>query len=147
MKKPTIGVIVFIVFVSILAGCSEKTPPVPKVVSEKTHIPVTQSSYCWGKLGCADYAGGKTMLRDKIPTVVAPGSNIKVSFDYKPAPTQVAVQQFQDEQTVDVPLKDGSFKAPKEKGVYYYGLSAYWTTDNGKYSRGDTSSVFVIEVR
>jgi hypothetical protein len=129
-----------------LVGCSEKTLPIPIVFSEKTEIPVTQSSYCWGKLGCADYAGGKTMLKGKTPTVVTPEANIKISFDYKPGPTQLNVQQFQDDKIVEVPLKDGYFNAPKEKGIYYYGLSAYWKTDDGKYSKGDTSSVFVIEV-
>ncbi|MFB7815650.1 hypothetical protein ACFC0X_15885 [Paenibacillus chitinolyticus] len=147
MRKQAIALMVFMAFLSILVGCSEKTPPIPKVISEKTQIPVTQSSYCWGKLGCADYAGGKTMLKGKNPTVVVPESNIKVSFDYKPAPTQIAVQQFQDEKIVDVPLTDGYFKAPKEKGAYYYGLSAYWTTDDRQYSKGSTSSVFIIEVR
>lgn len=87
------------------------------------------------------------MLEGKTPTVVAPESNIKVSFAYKPAPTHLVVEQFQDEKNIEIPLKDGYFQAPKEKGVYYYGLSAYWRTDDGKYSKGDTSSVFVIEVQ
>ncbi|RXZ81741.1 hypothetical protein EBB07_13885 [Paenibacillaceae bacterium] len=147
VRKQILAVIVFITSLSILVGCSEKTPPIPKITSDKNQIPVTQSSYCWGKLGCADYARGKTMLKGKTPTVVVPESNIEVSFDYKPAPTQIAVQQFQDEKTVDAPLVDGYFKAPKEKGVYYYGLSGDWTTDDGKYSKGSTSSVFVIEVQ
>jgi hypothetical protein len=124
-----------------------KAPPLPKVVSENTVIPITQSSYCWGKLGCADYVGGKPMLKGKTPTIVTAESNIKISFDYKPAPSQLNVQQFKNDKTVEVPLKDGYFNAPIEKGVYYYGISAYWKTDDGKYSEGDTSSVFAIEIK
>lgn len=124
-----------------------KNPPLPNVISENITIPVTQSSYCWGKLGCADYAGGRTMLKGKTPTVVTPEANIKISFDYKPAPTQLNVHEFKDDKTVEVPMKEGYFISPKEKGIYYYGVSAYWKTDDGKYSKGDTSSVFAIEVK
>jgi hypothetical protein len=147
LRKQAITFIVLLTLFSILAGCSEKTPPIPKVFSEKTKIPVTQSSYCWGNLGCADYVGGKTMLKGKTPTVVTSEAKIKISFDYKPEPTQLNVQHFQNDKTIEVPLKDGYFNAPKEKGVYYYGLSAYWKTKDSKYSKGDTSSVFVIEVK
>lgn len=124
----------------------KKSPPLPSVTSGQTQIPVTQSSYCWGKLGCADYSGGKSMVEGKTPTIVTPEAKISISFEYKPAPTMVSVQEFQDDKSVEIPLIDGFFNAPKEKGIYYYGISAFWTTDDGKYSKGDTSSVFVIEV-
>jgi len=82
-KKSTI--IILLALVSILGGCSEnhsnESPkqtetsviqvisdtelPIPKVTSEQTEIPVTQSSYCWGKMGCADYVGGKRCCRVK----------------------------------------------------------------------------------
>ncbi|WP_158442600.1 hypothetical protein [Paenibacillus sabinae] len=39
-----------------------------------------------------------------------------------------------------------SFTAPHEAGIYYYGVSAFWKTEDGLYSTGDTSSVFKIEV-
>jgi hypothetical protein len=125
----------------------KEAPPLPNVISENTVIPTTQSSYCWGKIGCADYAGGKTMLEGKTPTIVTPGSNIKISFDYKPSPSQLNVQKFKNDKSVEVPLKDSYFKAPTEKGVCYYGISADWTTDDGKHSGGQTSSVFAIEVK
>jgi hypothetical protein len=126
---------------------TKEVPPLPKVVSVNTEVPVSQSSYCWGKLGCADYADGKSMLRGKKPTVVAHEASIKISFDYKPGPTELNVQQFLDNNSIQVPLKDGYIIAPKENGVYYYGISAFWKTADGKFSEGDTSSVFVIEVK
>ncbi len=57
------------------------------------------------------------------------------------------IQQFIDDETLQIPLKNGSFNAPKERGTYYYGVSALWIIDDGKFSLGDTSAVFVIEVR
>jgi hypothetical protein len=123
------------------------SPPLPIVVSMNTKVPVSQSSYCWGNLGCADYVGGKLMLKGEIPTIVTSEANIKISFDYKPGPTELNVQQLQENKIIEVPLKDGYITAPKENGVYYYNISAFWKTDDGKFSTGDTSSVFVIEVK
>jgi len=125
----------------------KKSPPLPSVTSGQTQIPVIQSSYCWGSLGCADYVGGTAMLKGVTPTVITPEEAINVSFAYKPAPNGLDIQQFVDEKTIQIPLKNGSFNAPKEQGIYYYGISAFWTTDDGKFSKGDTSAVFVIEVR
>jgi hypothetical protein len=126
---------------------TKKSPPLPSVTSGQTQIPVIQSSYCWGNLGCADYAGGRTMLKGVTPTVITPEGDIAVSFAYKPAPKRLNIQQFLDDKTLQIPLENGSFNAPNEQGTYYYGISAFWTTDDGKFSLGDTSAVFVIEVR
>ena len=88
------------------------------------------------------------MLKGKIPIVVTPEDTIKISFDYKPVPTELHVPQLQDNtMNSEVPLKEGYITAPKEKGVYYYSISAFWKTEDGKFSNGDTSSVFVIEVK
>lgn len=57
------------------------------------------------------------------------------------------MKSFKWQRTVEVPLNDGYFKALKEKGEYYYVISAYWESDDGKSSNGDTSSVFVIAVQ
>ncbi len=87
------------------------------------------------------------MLKGTAPTVVTSKSRIEVSYDYNPSPNELSIQQFQDEGAVDVPFQDGHFIAPTEKGVYYYGISASWSTKDGKHSKGSTSSVFVIEVQ
>lgn len=125
---------------------SEASIPLPRVASGDTEIPVVQSSYCWGTLGCADYVGGQAMVEGTAAVAVSPGSSIHISFDYIPVPAQVNVQQYQDNEIIEISLGDGSFVAPKESGIYYYGISAYWNSEDGKYSIGDTSSVFVIEV-
>ncbi|NBD26476.1 hypothetical protein [Paenibacillus glycinis] len=118
----------------------KKSPPLPNVTSGQTQIPVIQSTYCWGNLGCADYADVETMLRGVTPTTISPKEDIEISFEYKTAPSSLIIQQYVDGKPTQIPLQGGSFKAPKEKGIYKYGISA-------DFSKGDTSSVFVIEVR
>ncbi|WP_155991448.1 hypothetical protein [Paenibacillus sp. FSL R7-277] len=132
---------------SIGIRITQESPPLPLVTSGKTQIPVTQGSYCWGKLGCADYVGGQSMVQGVTPTVIAPEGGINVAFTYKPAPGGLTVQQFVDDKEVQIPLKNGSFNAPKEQGVYYYGISAFWTSEDGKFSEGSSSVAFVIEVK
>ncbi|MFC3749800.1 hypothetical protein [Paenibacillus sp. GCM10012306] len=124
----------------------KKSPPLPSVISDQTQIPVIQSSYCWGSV-CADYEGGITMLRGVAPTAITPDRDIKVSFAYKPAPNGLYIEQFIDNTTIQIPLNNDSFNAPKEQGTYYYGISAVWTTEDGKFSKGSTSAGFVIEVK
>jgi len=87
------------------------------------------------------------MLQGETPTVVTPGAKIRISFNYRPAPTQLSIQKFQDVKTVEVPFKEGYFNVPEEKGVYYYGISAFWKSDDGINSEGDTTLVFFVEVQ
>jgi hypothetical protein len=139
--------IFLIAVILVIAGCSEKAPPLPTVVSGTIEIPVVQSSYSWHKLGMADYAGGKSMVEGKVPTILTSGAIIDISFEYKPQPTLIRIKEFLNDKAIEVPFKDGFIKVPIKKGIYYYGIEAYWTTKDGKYSNGDTSSVFVIEVK
>ncbi|WP_336783388.1 hypothetical protein [Paenibacillus illinoisensis] len=59
---------------------TKKSPPHPSVTSGQTQISVIQSSYCWDDLGCADYAGGNTLLKGVTPAVISPEGVIAVSF-------------------------------------------------------------------
>ncbi|AZN39879.1 hypothetical protein [Paenibacillus albus] len=116
--------------------------------TEDSEIPVTQSTYCWGNRGCADYAWGKMMTRGIEPTSVEAGANIHIRLEDVPVPSELIAQKFLDDNTYEtVTLVDGVFKAPSSAGVYHYGVSAYWKTEDGKYSKGDSSVVFVIEVK
>jgi hypothetical protein len=145
-KGKKVVVILLIAIIFVIVGCSEKAPPLPKVVSGTIKIPVVQSSYSWGNVS-ADYVGGEYMVKGKIPTILPSGTNIKISFDYKPQPSLLRITQFISRKTFEVKFKDGIIKVPINKGVYYYEIEAYWTTDDGKYSNGNTSSLFVIEVK
>lgn len=146
MEKKII-VIFLIAIICVTAGCSEKAPPLPNVVSGTIEIPVVQSSYSWGKLGCVDYVGGKYMVKGRVPTILPYGADIKIFFNYKPQPSMIHISQYLYDKIIEVPLKNSRIKAPAKKGIYYYGISAFWVTDDGKYSNGNTSSVFAIEVK
>ncbi|QHW31036.1 hypothetical protein GZH47_09325 [Paenibacillus rhizovicinus] len=122
--------------------------PQPFVVSDGNAIPTKQSTYCWGNRGCADYAGGYDTSLNATAAVVKAGAPIDVSFAYKPIPAKVEVTQyFENRAGSGVPLTGGRYHAPTEPGLYYYGISAYWTSADGKYSAGDTSVVYAIRVQ
>jgi hypothetical protein len=126
--------LVFVLFLTpVISGCTKNAPPPPTVVSGKIKISVVQSSYSWGKLGSADYVGGAEMVKGKTPMILQSGAEIKISFDYKPNPSKISIQQFQGDKSNEVPMKEGIIKAPLEKGVYYYGISAFWLTEDDEY--------------
>lgn len=87
------------------------------------------------------------MMEGKSPAVVPPEARIDISFHHKPQPSEIRIEQFTDDGAAAIPFTEGSITAPGAKGVYYYGISAYWRSSDGKYSNGDASSVFAIEVR
>ncbi|OPA78624.1 hypothetical protein BVG16_12225 [Paenibacillus selenitireducens] len=119
----------------------KKAPPLPRVVVGNTEVPVKQSSYCWGELGCADYAGGIESFEGRSPTIVTPEASMKFTFDYQPGPAELHLNQIQDSTNQDIPIQDSDWITPKDKGVYYYHISASWE------KKGSTSATFVIEVK
>ncbi|NGZ74673.1 hypothetical protein [Saccharibacillus alkalitolerans] len=123
--------------------------PELSVSSPDGAIPTVQSSYCWGRLGCADYIGGREMMEGRDPAPVSAGAEIEVRYLVDPAPSELYVQQIGDKpgEMRSVPLDEGRFNAPEEPGIFYYYASAWWKTEDGEYSKGSTSSVFAIEVR
>ncbi|MEW4370127.1 hypothetical protein [Paenibacillus kandeliae] len=118
------------------------------VQSGKTDIPVVQSSYCWGSLGCADYVATPAMLRDhKLPTV-SPGATIDIMFPYTPLPSEIQLHSLGTTASdhAVISLQNGTFHAPTNLGTYYYTFQAGWTSEDGMYSMGDTSFVFGFQV-
>lgn len=123
-------------------------PPLPVISAGAAGIPAVQASYCWDYLGCADTAIGEQMYDGQTLTVVQPGERIDTVLNYEPQPSSVVVAKVTDGYAYDpVPLTDGVFTAPGEKGVYYYLYTANWTTDDGGYMLNQTSAVFAVEVR
>lgn len=112
-------------------------------------IQTVQSTYCWGRLGCADYIGGRQMMEGHDPSPVSAGEDIEVRYLIDPAPSEMYVYPIGEkhDEIQPLPLEKGVFKAPKEPGIYYYTVSAWWKTEDGKYSKGDTSAAFAVQVR
>ncbi|MBM7565909.1 hypothetical protein [Paenibacillus sacheonensis] len=164
----TRGIAILAIASFTLAGCSEASQlkafaskqvhsvmdppkdeiPQPLVVANGKRLATLQSTYCWGNLGCADYIGGYGTARKYAPsTIVKAGAVIDVSFAYKPAPAQVEVTQYRnDRESASIQLTNGHYLAPQKPGLYYYGISAYWKSADGKYADGDTSVIYAIQV-
>lgn len=110
-------------------------------------IPAVQSGYCWDYLGCLDTAIGKQLYHGQTLTVVQPGDRIDIVLNYEPQPSSVVVTAVEEDNPyIPVPLTEGGFTAPEEKGVYYYMYFANWTTEDGIYTLNQTSAVFAVEV-
>ncbi len=139
-----LGGLVFGIYFVI--GQFNDKPPSPILTVGEKKIEVLQGSYCWEGLFngvCADTASPPELIkyREMKPTVVSPESEIKIEFKTKPNKNSVEVSQwFQNGRTENVPLKDNIIVVPKEEGIYIYGIFARW-------SKGDSSYAFVIEVR
>jgi len=152
LPRQSLTLLLYIIMFMMI-GCAEPSaapprtdkPPLPIVSAASGSIAPVQSSYCW-KTGCADYAGGKTLAESAIATAVNPGETISIRFDYKPSPTHIELVEFIGNDVDPVTMDNGQFRAPHDRGTYYYGLSANWLTADGQYSNGDTSAVFAIEV-
>ena len=144
MKK-IMAVLLLAIIGFLVIGCSGRMdtaqPPLPKVTAGNRTIPVVQGSYCWGKLGCADYASVPNLLKGKSVTTASPDETIQIKFDYNPQPDKLYVDQMENDRPIHISMKDGTFHAPKDKGLYKYAIMAQWTKG------GDTSSVFAIEVK
>ncbi|MCD9025918.1 YobA family protein [Cohnella silvisoli] len=122
------------------------TPPQPLIKAGEKKLAVYQSSYCWGT-GCADYVGPEEMLKEKPKEQVEPGATITFAFENVKQPTEIYVSRSASRAVTQEKLDGSSFAAPKEKGIYYYSLSAWWMKDKEKrISEGDSSYVFAIEV-
>ncbi|MFD1772874.1 hypothetical protein [Paenibacillus rhizophilus] len=166
MSKVLTSAILFIVIAVLLNGCdrtrtlsadSGKTAypsvtddkvPTPIITAEGSgdEIPSEQRSYCWGKLGCADYIGGMQGMEETPPALIRPGEQISVVFPYQQQPVQMNLVRFTGDGQTQIAMIGNFFTAPLEDGVYYYGVSAFWKTEDGLYSTGDTSCVFKIRV-
>jgi len=124
-------------------------PPIPVIQSEDVSLAIYQSSYCWnkGNVGeCKDYIAPAEMLKDKDKDRVKAGAKMTVRFDSKP-PTELYLSIAHDGDITQHNVDDGSFSIPREPGIYYGLLSAFWLIDKeNRVSEGSSSYAFAIEV-
>ncbi|HIW32369.1 MAG TPA: hypothetical protein IAA29_06260 [Candidatus Paenibacillus intestinavium] len=132
-----------------------KELPVPQVIAENKELPILQSSYCWGKLGCADYGFMKSKIAQDSRTILNAATEISVLYQYNTPPTLISVVLYEndkddiyttDTKVTEIQLNNGIFHAPAESGEYYYIIRASWSSGQGSQASGDTSSILVIEV-
>ncbi|MCR2805857.1 hypothetical protein [Paenibacillus soyae] len=104
---------------------AEPEIPKPKVTVGGKEIPtvlgtrVTDAIY--------DAAGALELVKNQEPTVVVPGAELSVTFDF--APGTLVLQRLDAEGNVVSEENLKQFKGvlvPSEKGVYVYVVNAWW---------------------
>ena len=134
-----------------LVGCSkeemsgERPPMVNVNISDETYE-AKLGTYCW-KNECVDTAGPVELLEGKEPIKVKPGATITFVMDYKPKPNEFHLLQINEGNENEIVIKDNSFSAPTNKGVYYYSYGVWWMDDQEEnVSNGDAFYSFSLEV-
>lgn len=140
-----------VLLVLTMLGCSNggitgsKPPKTNITVGNETYETVL-GSYCWSSK-CVDTGGPLELLEGKETIKVKPGEKVSIVMDYKPKPNEFYVVQIDDNEETEIKTKNNRFKAPKEKGIYYYAYSVWWMDDKEKnLSHGDAFYAFVLEV-
>ncbi|WP_053104131.1 hypothetical protein [Bacillus sp. FJAT-27231] len=138
-----------------LMGCSNEKlsggkPPKAFIEIDNVRFEITLGTYCWsgsGKGTCVDTAGPVELLKDKTPIKVKPGETISFVIDYEPKPNESHVVQISNNNENEVKVKDNSFTAPMQSGVYYYSYGVWWMDEQEtNVSHGDAFYAFVLEV-
>ncbi|MBP0723839.1 hypothetical protein J5Y03_01415 [Bacillus sp. RG28] len=108
-------------------------------------------TYCWsskGKGECVDTAGPVELLKGKKPIEVKPGEDITVMMNYNPKPNEIHLTQINNNKEIKVAIEKNHFKAPSNKGLYYYAYSVRWMDKKKEHtSNGDAFYAFALEVK
>ncbi|WP_077324777.1 hypothetical protein [Virgibacillus siamensis] len=159
MKKFTVVAILLLVF--ILCGCngifSKNTdengdltgdsPPNAYIKIDNKKYDTKLGSYCW-TTKCVDKVGPAELLKDKDPIQVQAGESITFGMDYTPKPNEVHLSRISNGNETEVEVEDNHFKAPVEKGIYFYAYGVWWMdAEEENLSHGDASYAFVLEVK
>ncbi|WP_251513244.1 hypothetical protein [Oceanobacillus luteolus] len=68
-------------------------------------------------------------------------------MNYEPKPNEFHVLQVSESDEAEVSVKDNSFSAPLQNGIYYYSYGVWWMDEQEEnVSNGDAFYNFVIEV-
>lgn len=129
-----------------IGGLIESKPPKTKITVGNETYETVLGSYCWGSK-CVDTVGPHELLEGEETIKVKPGEKISIVMEYKLKPNEFNVAQIDDNEETEVEIKNNGFKAPTEKGMYYYAYSVWWMDDKEKnLSHGDAYYAFVLEV-
>lgn len=130
----------------IIGISNSSKPPSPTITVGDINIPTAQGTYCWSGFmnsKCVDMISplGIVAHNDLKAVVVSPEAKLNIVFKNKPKKGTLGANIWiSDEKTETANLKGNILTVPSEKGVYVYDVHAGW-------EKGDSSSVFVIEVR
>ncbi|WP_341462621.1 hypothetical protein [Heyndrickxia oleronia] len=148
----------FLILLFSLVGCSSEVskhkdaqPPSASIHIGEKNYKTKLGTYCWSsnnKGVCVDTAGPVELLKDQKPIHTKPGETIQFVMDYKPQPNQFHVVQINEDEELEIPVKNNQFTAPTQKGIYYYSYGVWWMDKKDKnLSHGDAFYAFAIEVK
>lgn len=129
-------------YVLILGGCNTDseneaitnltgdTPPDVSVQIDGEMYETKMGAYCWdsettGSATCIDTAGAEALLEGEKPIAVEAGEVITFKMDYLPQPNSYYLTQVKGGTLTETALTNNQFKAPEEKGIYYYDYGAW----------------------
>ncbi|MGM7701893.1 hypothetical protein ACSVDE_09180 [Pseudalkalibacillus sp. Hm43] len=153
--KNTLVIFLFLIGLT-LSGCSnngldgERPPEAFVKVGSETFRTIL-GTYCWkgkGKGICVDTVGPKEILKGKEPIPVKQGEEINLVINFEPKPNEFHVLQInENDEEIEVSVKNNSFNVPLQRGVYYYSYGVWWMDEKVEHlSHGDAFYNFVIKV-
>ncbi|WP_226530248.1 hypothetical protein [Metabacillus niabensis] len=140
-----------VLFVLISMGCSKDMsgdkPPEVYITIGNERYETKLGAYCW-KGTCIDTAGPIELLKGKEPIKVIPGEKISFIMDYEPKPNEFHLIQMNENNENEIKVKENSFSAPTQKGIYYYSYGVWWMDEKKEnLSNGDAFYALVLEVK
>lgn len=149
MNKFVVMSLFFFIFITL--GCSnnnligEKSPKFLLKINKEMYE-TTLGTYCWNG-NCVDAIEPLELLEGKETIKVKPNENIKLEMDDESKPDEYRMVEMIDGKENDIKLKNNRFIAPKEKGIYYYSYTVWWTDkEKTNVSQGDATYIFSLEV-
>ncbi|MBB3128267.1 hypothetical protein FHS19_002921 [Paenibacillus rhizosphaerae] len=128
-----------------------KKPPEADILIGEGVYPTKLGTYCWTSTNqsiCVDTVGPVELLKDEVPVSVQPGEVVKLVMNVEPKPNKYHVTQMTAEGTPkEVSVIENSFRAPTDKGTYYYAYGVWWMDEHKEnQSNGDAFYCFVLKV-
>ncbi|SDE09833.1 hypothetical protein SAMN04488126_103192 [Bhargavaea beijingensis] len=156
MQRFMITFVLLITF--LISGCSNPNtvlsgdaPPDVSLTIDDEMYGTILGSYCWSSARlteCVDTAGPVELMEGKEPIKVQSGEPILLVMDFEPKPNNVCLSKIENGSETEVNLKNQTFAAPKDKGIYYYAYSVRWTDEIEEHvSYADAFYAFAIEVQ
>ncbi|MCG1028782.1 hypothetical protein J5S49_10790 [Virgibacillus halodenitrificans] len=128
-------------------GLSGSKPPLVSIKIDNKEYDTKLGTYCWNG-NCVDTVGPVELLKEKAPVQVHAGGQITLNMKYTPKPNETYLSQINNDGETEIKLKHNQFKAPDEKGIYFYAYSVWWMDEEDEnLSHGDAFYAFVIKVQ
>ncbi|MFC7364065.1 MULTISPECIES: hypothetical protein [Bhargavaea] len=147
-----------LLFSFIVNGCSNMNTSLsgdgPPDVSLDIHDEMYGTilgSYCWSSVRvaeCVDTVGPVELMEDKEPIKVQAGEQILLVMDFEPKPNEIHLSRIENSNETEVKIRNQTFTAPIDKGIYYYVYSVKWLDEKEEnLSHGDAFYAFAFEVQ